>query len=188
MNNSIYYNRISDIVRRDELISSALFRARELNLPNWWLVGGCIRDVVWSNLMFGDCDYSIINDIDIVYFDPSQESKYIDDKLEYDLGGLHGVRWSVKNQYRMHVHNKDIRYINIVDAVYKFPETISTICFSLTPSGDIISFNCYGFEDLFNMRFRPTPYFLKNSTRESFHTRVKAKGWTAKWPNATISH
>jgi hypothetical protein len=35
-----------------------------LNLPNWWLAGGAVRNTVWRSLFGNDCQL-IINDFDI---------------------------------------------------------------------------------------------------------------------------
>ena len=39
-----------------------------LNLPNWWLAGGAVRNTVWRSLFGNDCQL-IINDFDIAFFD-----------------------------------------------------------------------------------------------------------------------
>jgi hypothetical protein len=39
-----------------------------LNLPNWWLAGGAVRNTVWRSLFGNDCQL-VINDFDIAFFD-----------------------------------------------------------------------------------------------------------------------
>ncbi|MEP0755399.1 nucleotidyltransferase family protein [Trichocoleus sp. Lan] len=39
-----------------------------LNLPDWWLAGGAVRNTVWRSL-FGDNCQLLINDFDIAIFE-----------------------------------------------------------------------------------------------------------------------
>jgi hypothetical protein len=39
-----------------------------LNLPNWWLAGGAVRNTVWRSLFGNECQL-VINDFDIAFFD-----------------------------------------------------------------------------------------------------------------------
>jgi hypothetical protein len=39
-----------------------------LNLPNWWLAGGAVRNTVWRSLFGNNCQL-VINDFDIAFFD-----------------------------------------------------------------------------------------------------------------------
>jgi hypothetical protein len=41
-----------------------------LNLPNWWLAGGAVRNTVWLwRSLFGNECQLVINDFDIAFFD-----------------------------------------------------------------------------------------------------------------------
>ncbi len=39
-----------------------------LNLPDWWLAGGAVRNTVWRSLFGNECQL-VINDFDIAFFD-----------------------------------------------------------------------------------------------------------------------
>ncbi len=39
-----------------------------LDLPDWWLAGGAVRNTVWRS-QFGETCELIINDFDIAFFD-----------------------------------------------------------------------------------------------------------------------
>jgi hypothetical protein len=39
-----------------------------LNLPDWWLAGGAVRNTIWRSLFGNDCQL-VINDFDIAFFD-----------------------------------------------------------------------------------------------------------------------
>ena len=52
----------------DSPVGSVLPAIALLNLPNWWLAGGAVRNTVWRSLFGNDCQL-VINDFDIAFFD-----------------------------------------------------------------------------------------------------------------------
>jgi hypothetical protein len=44
-----------------------------LNLPNWWLAGGAVRNTVWRSLFGKDCQL-IINDFNSAFFDVASQA------------------------------------------------------------------------------------------------------------------
>jgi uncharacterized protein len=180
-----HWQELIDVVSASELLSNVLKLARDLNLPDWWLVGGAIRDVTWHHITKTQLNMPI-NDIDLIYFDERHVAKQRDKMLEAKLGTVCGVPWSVKNQARMHTAEKRAPYAGAIEAMQKFPETISAIGVKLTPGGDVVVMNIYGLDDLFDMIIRPTPSFLQRASNADFNCRVERKGWLKKWPTARI--
>src|SRR5687768_4755644 len=102
------WKRLATIVKSSELLMEGLAIARQLALPNWWIVGGAIRDVVWQGIT--NRPTGSIRDLDLVYFDATSPSKDADDRLEDRLGSVGGVPWSIKNQARMHIFDREVAY------------------------------------------------------------------------------
>ena len=114
------------IISTNSVITVAIERAARLDLPDWWICGGLIRDTVWQHLL-APRRQTAIKDIDLVYYDATDSSKVRDSCIEAQLRPIAGIPWSVKNQARMYVHNNDVQYPGIVEGMYCFPETISAI-------------------------------------------------------------
>ncbi len=61
---------ISDtaVVIETDLIRMDCLRAvRELNLPDWFIAAGFVRNAIWDHIH--DLPMTSLNDIDVVYFD-----------------------------------------------------------------------------------------------------------------------
>lgn len=102
----------SEILRditRNAANAAILSRWNELELPDAWLVAGCLFQTVW-NLQSGRPPESGIKDYDIFYFDASDLSEAGEgnaqakaDKLFSDLG----ITVEVSNQARVHLWYPD---------------------------------------------------------------------------------
>jgi hypothetical protein len=57
----------------DSPVGAVLPAIALLNLPNWWLAGGAVRNTVWRSLFGNDCQL-VINDFDIAFFDALGDS------------------------------------------------------------------------------------------------------------------
>jgi hypothetical protein len=86
-----------------------LSRWSQLDLPNAWLVAGCLFQTVW-NLQAGRSPESGIKDYDLFYFDASDLSAEGEAKVQAHadavLGDL-GVSIEVANQARVHIWYPD---------------------------------------------------------------------------------
>lgn len=82
-----------------------LDRWPRLNLPDGWLVAGCLFQTVW-NLHSGAAPEAHIRDYDVFYFDGSDLSEEgehrVQARIDDVLGDL-GVKVEVKNQARVHL-------------------------------------------------------------------------------------
>ena len=85
--------------------AAILARWQQLELPNAWLVAGCLFQTIW-NLQSGRPPESGIKDYDLFYFDPTDLSKEAEMQVqahaESVLGDL-GVSIEVANQARVHL-------------------------------------------------------------------------------------
>ncbi|MBP8019509.1 MAG: nucleotidyltransferase family protein [Hylemonella sp.] len=86
-----------------------LARWSQLDLPNAWLVAGCLFQTVW-NLQAGRSPESCIKDYDLFYFDASDLSAegeaWVQAHADSVLGDL-GVSIEVANQGRVHLWYPD---------------------------------------------------------------------------------
>ncbi len=67
-------DQLERIVRADPHLMRILRVARDLNLPQWRLVAGCIYQTVW-NVLTNRPSGNGINDYDLIYFDATDLSE-----------------------------------------------------------------------------------------------------------------
>lgn len=149
-----------------------------------YLAGGILRNLVWDYLH----DYKSntqIDDVDIVYYDIANISKEQDRKIEEQLKKIiPNYKWSVKNQARMHLFNKEAQYSGFEDSVSKWPETATAIAVRYNDDGGLEIVAPHGLEDLFRLIVKPTPHFFSKSDR--IQTRLRAKEWLRTWPKLKL--
>lgn len=161
----------------------ALFAAANLDLPDWCLAAGFVRNLVWDKI-HGFSPATVLNDIDLIYFDPEDTSESKDRKLEQQLAGVLDVPWSVKNQARMHKRNCDRPYTSSSDAMSYWVEVETAVGAALDSSGDILLVSPFGLDALFNFTVtinakRPKP--------QDFEDRVTSKRWLEIWPRLVVN-
>ncbi|GGB60153.1 hypothetical protein GCM10011409_41950 [Lentibacillus populi] len=178
---------IIQIIKKDAWMMEALYTAKSLQLPDWWICAGFVRAKVWDVLH----DYSErtpIQDIDVIYFDTENFVEQEEKRLERILQTANGhYPWSVKNEARMHICNGIEPYVSSEDAIAKFPETATSLGVKLNEHDNIILTAPHGIDDCVQMRVKPTPYFLDNPELLTiYHTRLTEKNWSAVWPKLTF--
>lgn len=119
--------------------------------------------------------------MDVIYFNPENvdegEEKEYEEKL---LRMLPDVPWSVKNETRMHLVNDIPPYSSSVDAISKFPETVTSLGVRVDDDDELILVAPHGIEDLINFQVRPTPYFEEMIGRaQIYEIRLIEKNWSA---------
>ncbi|MCE7790880.1 nucleotidyltransferase family protein [Salipaludibacillus sp. CUR1] len=176
-------------VRDDEFMMDVLKAAKELKLADWWVCAGFIRIKIWDTL-HGFSQKTAPPDIDVIYFDKTNTDEAEEKKLEAQLKELKpGLPWSVKNQARMHTVNNIPPYLSSVDAISKFPETVTALGLSLDANNHIRLAAPWGIEDALNMRVKPTPFFTETQERAAiYEKRIKEKNWKSKWPQISVEH
>ncbi|MDX2096134.1 MAG: nucleotidyltransferase family protein, partial [Leptolyngbyaceae cyanobacterium bins.59] len=66
-------SRIDDTAQLHHILEQSVIREvlpaiAQLQLPDWWLAGGAVRNTVWRAI-FGENCHLVINDFDIAFFD-----------------------------------------------------------------------------------------------------------------------
>ncbi|MEK3732549.1 MULTISPECIES: nucleotidyltransferase family protein [Paenibacillus] len=176
-------DRLQACLSEHASLISDLKRVRALELPDWCIAAGYIRNYVWDRLHGYDVRDNH-SDIDVVYYDRQNLSEDRDRLLERHLREVTGNgKWSVKNQARMHVNNGDSPYADTANAMAHWPETATAVGVRLDERDHLVLVAPYGVDDLFELKVRQSPLFKK---RDVFLNRVQKKGWLELWPQLTL--
>lgn len=109
-------SELIDILKKDTLIIETLTIVKNLNLNDCWIGAGVIRNKVWDILH--DKKTIKLNDIDVIFFDETNISEKLEKEIEQKLTRINpNVKWSVKNQARMHFRNNHPKYSNTENAI-----------------------------------------------------------------------
>ena len=104
-----YEAQIIEWLIADSERMQALETAASLQLDDWCLAAGFVRNLVWDRL-HGRHQTTPLNDVDLIYYEPESASKERDSAIEEALRRDSHLPWSVKNQARMHLRNGDQPY------------------------------------------------------------------------------
>ena len=171
------------LLRADDRRWQALGLVERLALPQGCIGAGFIRNLVWDQLhgRLSDCRDE---DVDVLWFDPARATPDHDAALEDRLrAAAPDLRWSVRNQARMHLRNCDPPYPSVAGAMRAWPETATAIaaaregasCHIIAP---------FGLADLGQLSLRPTS--PAPAKRAAFADRLHSRGWRDRWPMVRV--
>ena len=163
---------------------AALRAARALDLPDWYIAAGFVRNAVWDHL-HGYTSSTPLNDIDLIYFDADKQSIAAEQQSQRHLcRAAPHYHWQVRNQARMHGSHRHAPYSSCADAMSYWVEKETAIGMRLNPDDSLTVHACYGLASLFNgvITFNPT------STPAAFEQRVTQKQWLTTWPRLRLIH
>ena len=166
------------------MVREAIAASMSIELPNWCIVGGLIRDLAWGRVLGRDV---VPRDIDLIYFDPLQTAPERDWELEEHLSQLSGLPFRLNNQARMHQFNSEPKYTSIVDAMTKFPTTVSAIGITGSKERNPLVFSIFGYGALFEPVFQITPHFLKAGRHSDFKEYLHRNGLFDRWPEVPVN-
>ncbi len=171
---------IGSDARRMEILKAV----RTLELPDWTIGAGFVRNPIWDHL-HGYEKETPATDIDVAYYDSENQGEEIEKEYEARLNELIPAEWSVTNQARMAGYNNHTEdYTSTEDALAHWPETATAIGVTLLPDGELKLIAPYGLEDLVDLKVRMSPKF--GDQREAFLKRVEKKKWLEKWPKLEL--
>lgn len=171
--------RLIEILSARDCLRRDLALVQSLGLPDWCIAAGYVRNYVWDVLHEHQA-YTPLNDVDVLYYDPSDLSEETEKEYERSLRRqLPDYRWSVKNQARMHLRNNDEPYESVEDAMKRWPETVTAVGVTLDGHGELKIIAPHGLRDLFGLKVRQSPYY---ESRSYFEARVRDKNWRGIWP------
>jgi uncharacterized protein len=158
--------------------------AERLDLPDWWIGAGFLRNKVWDALEGNES--SRPKDVDLVYFnrtDASAEADWAyDQKMKRDFPF---AEWEVRNQARMHYVNGFPPYTSTADGIAHWTETATCVAVKLE-KGKVKLLFCHGTKDLLGLIARPSPYMKTPELLKLFQDRVEQKQWRKKWPHLRV--
>ncbi len=153
------------VVRASPNLMGVLQGVRDLGLPDWRLVSGCVYQTVWNGLTGREPDYGL-KDYDAVYFDPD---------TSYEAEDAHICRAAaafappldamveVRNQARVHLWFEGkfgepyAPLLRTDEALERFVCPAFAVGLRLEADGAISVVAPFGLDDLFAMRLRLNP-------------------------------
>jgi uncharacterized protein len=176
---------IITIIQESAACRSLLDALSRLCLPDGWIAAGAIRNAVWDRL-HGREPCLTDGDIDLIWFGAESGGAEQDKALEAELAAMApGLRWSVKNQARMHARNGDAPYADCGDAMRHWPETATAIGARWAENGQCEILAPHGVADLLGMKLRPAGRFALEK-RDIFEARVAERRWLERWPKLML--
>ncbi|MDO6565734.1 nucleotidyltransferase family protein [Alteromonas sp. 1_MG-2023] len=175
---------VSRIIAEDLYRMQCLAALNVLNLPQGYLAAGFLRNAIWDDI-HGYGKATPLNDIDVIYFNPSDTSKQADKNIEQMLAAkVPSACWQVKNQARMHLHHGHKAYKDCEDAISYWIEKETCVAIRCSAHGnefDILA--PYGLVNNFVGTISINPRYPR---AEVFTQRVVSKGWMDTWPKLIL--
>jgi hypothetical protein len=183
------HRRFELIIRADPGLMRLLVIMRELALPQWRLVAGCLYQTVW-NVLTGRPRGTGISDYDVIYFDDRDLSWGAEDAVirrvaAATAGGVGPVE--VRNQARVHLWFEG-RFgtpypplASADEAIARYASIAHAVGVRLEPDDRLDIAAPFGLDDIFGMAIRPN-HALDNAAS---HAR-KAQRVKAIWPEVTV--
>ena len=160
----------------------ALQVASKLNLKDWCLAAGFVRNLVWDKL-HNYTSISPLNDIDLIYFDDQNTDESFDKQHEVQLKQWSSHPWSVKNQAMMHHRNFDAPYTSTLDAMSYWVEEETAIGVRIMGNGDLELLAPFGLSGLMDLTITMNK---KRPKRDVFLKRVSEKNWLKRWAKLKV--
>lgn len=117
---------------------ACLRTAQELHLPDWYIVAGFVRNLIWDRVVDVGPRTNLA-DVDVAFYDPEDLSVEAELDITRRLSErLPHARWEVKNQARMHFRNRHPQYQSTLDAISYYPELQTCVGVRLEPNDEIL--------------------------------------------------
>lgn len=175
-----------EIVRASPVLMQVFERARELDLPDWWVVSGVIYNQVWNHLS-GRADMNGVNDVDLFYFDTDTSYEAEDRVIREAVGFPDNPPIEIRNQARVHLWYEQHfgeAYTPLQDcreAIDRFACRTHCVGMRLRADGEFDLYAPFGLDDIFGFRVVPNPLHNNRETHER-----KAARQLAMWPELEV--
>ena len=177
------------LVQANPVNAALLDRLPRLNLPDCWLVAGCLFQSVWNGLTNKPPTHGI-DDYDVFYFDDTDLSWGAEDRViarcDEAFADLN-VKIQVRNQARVHLwypEKHGVPYAALASSCEGIDSFLNqSSCFGVRPDADddVDVYAPFGYADLFAMVVRPNQ---RNFLPEVYYQ--KANRWRQLWPTLTV--
>jgi len=180
---------LEGIVSGEPVLMEVLARARDLQLPDCWLVSGAIYNSVWNSLT-GRPSMTGIKDIDLFYFDDTDLSYEAEDAVIQRAAPLFAhlpLPVEIRNQARVHLWYeghfgtpyRPLRSSR--EGIDRFATTTHSVGVQLNGLGDLLVYAPYGLDEMFSFRLTPNRV---NDNRRTHETKA-ARALTI-WPELIV--
>ncbi len=171
--------------------SPALMRvfriARDIALPDWWIVSGAIYNQVWNNLT-NRPEMTGVKDIDLFYFDPDTSWEAEDAVIARAARAFPAhPPIEIRNEARVHLWYES-RFghpypplASAAEAIDLFSSRTHAVGLRLRADGGWDLHAPFGLSDIFAFRVTPNPVLPNRATYEAKAARQKAI-----WPELEI--
>ena len=184
-----YEEDLIQIVREQDWLMELLQATRELDLPDWYIAAGAIRNTVWNHL-HGFPTQNNQQDVDVAYFDCSDLCEEKAESYQEALRSrVPAARWEVVNQagaHQMECVKKFVRRPakSSCEAIAYWSETATCVGVRLEKDNSFTVAAPHGLDDLMSLIVRavPKPY----QSLQLYEQRVREKNWQTIWPKLTI--
>lgn len=171
---------IARTIAADARAMAQLSAVRELDLPDWCIAAGFVRNLVWDAL-HGHAPGREPNDVDVLFFDPLDTGRGREAALQARLHRrMPDIVWEVRNQARMHVAKGLPPHRDTAHAMTFWLETPTAVGVRLEAGGALTIVAPFGVGDLAGLICRPTPWGAVR--RAEYEARIAAKRWRETWP------
>lgn len=178
-------SELYEFVLGDSWMMQVLRSAEEINLPDWWIGAGFLRNAVWDHLSGVAPRHDA--DVDLVYFDAGDPAPERDWELEQQVQTRFPfAQWEIRNQARMHKVDGATPYSSTAEGISHWVETATCVAVRLRREKLEFLF-CYGSQDLLGMIASPIPSLLNAEGWLLFESRVEKKKWRERWPTLRIA-
>lgn len=173
-------------VERNELMMEVLTRAAKLNLPNWFLTGGCLPQTVWNAMLNLPPNYGIV-DYDLFYCDVTDISYEAEDVVITAGAEMFGdlpTAVEIRNQGRVHLWYPEKYGV-------PYPQCLSTeaaidlfayrLGVRVDDHGELHVYAPGGVTDVLNLVVRPNPAVVPRELYE-----LKTERWQTVWPQLAV--
>lgn len=177
---------VAQLVKNDPWMMNVLRAAEELNLPDWWIGAGFLRNKIWDAI--GGNKFVQSRDVDLVYFNADDVSPETDWQYDDEMKQRHPfAEWEIRNQARMHYKNQLEPFVSTEDGIAHWVETAT--CITVKKRAVELAFLwCHGMDDVLNLVARPIEMYKDPAMLPMFKRRVREKKWRERWPNLRIEY
>jgi uncharacterized protein len=178
--------RLHRAVMANSANASLLARLPQLDLPDAWLVAGCLFQAVW-NEQFGRAPDAGVNDYDVFYFDDRDLSYEAEDAVIRRVTAAlsdQGIRIEVKNQARVHLWYGERfgpgypHLTSARDGIDRFLIAGTCIGYGVSKNNHRQLYAPYGLDDIFAGLLRPNTH---NQRTDRY--AQKAASYRERWPH-----
>ncbi|HEY8575971.1 MAG TPA: nucleotidyltransferase family protein [Devosia sp.] len=188
-NNAAQCEALRTLVLSSPLLGSVLERARDLDLPDWWVVSGALYNTVW-NALTGRSLNNGIKDVDLFYWDGTNLSYEAEDaviKRGAEIFSGLPLPVEIRNQARVHLWYQDhfgTPYAPLqssCEAIDRFASKTHSVGVRLGGDGTLSIYAPFGLDDLFSFRITPNRCSDNRTTHET-----KGRRAMSVWPEITV--